>query len=151
MDDALESARAARDAPKISPSQAEIQCQRLKHSRTALLPFNTPLFVTSSTDFQRSNPALRLFYSTYPCLFTLKTPEIAEVLEQEIGSNTVNELDDYLISPWLNEWVGLEIAVRGLELVGTNGSAWGKWAEEMVQPIAKQSVNSRDLGGRYRD
>lgn len=141
MDNALESARAARDIPKLpisSISPALIQCPRLTHSRTALLPFNAPLFITSSADEPRSNPALRLFYSTYPCLFTLKTSEIAQVIEEDIGSDTINELDDVLLTPWLKEWVGLETAVRGSELVGTNGSAWGKWAEEMVQPIAKQ-------------
>lgn len=138
MDDALESARAQRDIPKIPASQAQIACPRLKHSKSTLLPFNTPLFLTSSSEEQRSQPALRLFYSTYPCLFTLSTPEISEVVSKAIGSNTVNELDEYVLSPWLRDWVGLEIAVRGSELVGTNGSAWGKWAEEMVQPIAKQ-------------
>ena len=138
MDDALASARAARDTPNLPTSQAKLQCARLKHSKTASLPFNTPIFITSSTEEQRTNPALRLFYSTYPCLFTLSTTEIAEVVAQETGVNTVNDLDDYVLSPWLRDWVGSEAAVRGVELVGTNGSAWGKWAEEMVQPIAKQ-------------
>jgi hypothetical protein len=34
------------------------------------------------------------------------------------------------------KFIGWEVAARSKELVGTNGTAWGKWAEEMVQPIA---------------
>lgn len=133
-----ESRAERRPGPSTPVTPANIACPRLKHSRTSLLPFNTPLFLTASTDDTRSHPALRLFYSTYPCLFTLNTPEIAKIVDREIGQNSVNEMDGYVLSSWLREWVGLETAARGNELVGTNGSAWGKWAEQMVQPIARK-------------
>lgn len=135
----VEEARAERrPATRATVAPPNIACPRLKHTKTSLLPFNAPLFLTASTDETRNNPALRLFYSAYPCLFTLNTPEIAKIVSREIGQNSVNKLDGYLLSPWLREWVGLETAARGNELVGTNGSAWGKWAEQMVRPIAKK-------------
>lgn len=135
----VEQSRVERRPPSTTPVKpANIACPRLKHTKQSLLPFNTPLFLTASTDETRSHPALRLFYSTYPCLFTLNTPEIAKIVDREVGLNTVNDLDGYVLSPWLREWVGLEVAARGDELVGTNGSAWGKWAEQMVQPLARE-------------
>ena len=48
----------------------------------------------------------------------------------------VNALDGYEMSGWVENLIGLEITARSRELIGTNGTAWGKWAEEMVQPIA---------------
>lgn len=144
IDSALEKARANRPPPdsKSLVAQAkgstELVCPRIKHSVTSKLAFNTPLFLTTSADDPQSHPALRLFYSTYPCIFTLRTPEIMAVLDEDIPQGTVNKLDGYDLAPWLHEWVGWEVAARAQELVTTNGSAWGKWAEEMVQPIAKE-------------
>jgi len=55
---------------------------------------------------------------------------------QSLENGLINALDGYEMSGWVERFIGLEIAARSRELVGTNGTAWGKWAEEMVQPIA---------------
>jgi len=114
-----------------------IPCPRLLHSRSTLLPLNTPLFISHSTSDPQSHAALRLFYSTYPCLFTLDTPQIRSIVNQSLKQGLVNGLDGYDMSGWVEKWIGWEIAARSRELVVTNETAWGKWAEEMVQPIAK--------------
>jgi hypothetical protein len=135
IDQALLDARLQR--PKQSTStESLIPCPRLLHSKSSLLPLNTPLFLSHSTSDPQSNAALRLFYSTYPCLFTLDTPEIRRVLDKSLEKGVVNGLDGYEMSEWVKKFIGWEVAARSKELVGTNGTAWGKWAEEMVQPIA---------------
>jgi hypothetical protein len=122
---------------RLKHAKSGIQCPRLLHSKTTLLPLNTPLFLSASTNDPQSHPALRLLYSTYPCLFTLDTPEIREIVDQELGEGLINDLDGYDISEWVRKWVAWEVAARGREVVGTNGTAWGKWAEEIVQPVAR--------------
>jgi hypothetical protein len=139
LDPALADARALRQIKRGAYSPSKIPCPRLLHSKTSLLPLNTPLFISSSSANLHSHPALRLFYSTFPCIFTLDTPEINAVLEARLGAEgeVVNDPDGYEMGPWMREWVGAEVAARAAEVVGTHGTAWGKWAEEMVQPVAK--------------
>jgi hypothetical protein len=67
-------ARSLRQIKKGAYSPSKIPCPRLLHSKTSLLPLNTPLFISSSSANLHSHPALRLFYSTFPCIFTLDTP-----------------------------------------------------------------------------
>jgi hypothetical protein len=69
-------------------------------------------------------------------LFTLDTPEIRGILDMSLEKGVVNGLDGYDMSEWVEKLIGWEVAARSKELVGTNGTALGKWAEEMVQPIA---------------
>jgi hypothetical protein len=141
MDFTLADARSQRPSTKPQKISAlsDLPCPRLLHLKPSLLPLNVPFFISTAIPDPQSHPALRLFYSTYPCIFTLDTPEIKAVVHKHLHAEErlVNELDGYELGPWLERWVGAEVAVRGAELVGTNGSAWGKWAEEMVQPIAK--------------
>jgi hypothetical protein len=57
-------------------------------------------------------------------------------LDKSLEKGVANGLDGYAMSGWVEKFIGWEVAARSKELVGTNGTAWGKWAEEMVQPIA---------------
>lgn len=135
IDQNLLDARSKRPKSALSTTSA-IPCPRLLHTKFSLLPLNTPLFLSHSTADPQSEAALRLFYSTYPCLFTLDTPEIRKIVDETLKQSLVNELDGYEMNGWVKKWIGWEVASRSRELVGTNGTAWGKWAEEMVQPIA---------------
>jgi hypothetical protein len=136
IDQAMVDARSQRPKPSLS-TESTIPCPRLLHSKYSLLPLNTPLFLSHSTTDSQSHAALRLFYSTYPCLFTLNTPMIREIVDESTKNGLINELDGYEMSAWVEKWIEWEVASRSRELVSTNGTAWGKWAEEMVQPIAK--------------
>jgi hypothetical protein len=135
IDQAMVDARSQRPTPSLS-TESTIPCPRLLHSKYSLLPLNTPLFLSHSTTDPQSHAALRLFYSTYPCLFTLKST-IREIVDESTKNGLINELDGYEMSAWVEKWIEWEVASRSRELVSTNGTAWGKWAEEMVQPIAK--------------
>lgn len=134
-DPVLQDALAVR--PKVRSTGSGIPCPRLLHSKTTLLPLNTPLFLSTSTTNPQDHAALRLLHSTYPCLFTLDTPEIRKIVDGTLKKRLVNKLDEYEMSGWIEKWIGLEVAARAREVVGTNGTAWSKWAEEVVQPIAK--------------
>jgi hypothetical protein len=123
--------------PKVRSTGSGIPCPRLLHSKTSLLPLNTPVFLSTSTTDPQDHAALRLFYSTYPCLFTLDTPEIRKIVDKSLMKGLVNKLDGYEMSGWVEKWIRLEVVARGREVVGTNGTAWSKWAEEVVQPLAK--------------
>ena len=135
IDQTLLDARSHRPERSMS-TVSMIPCPRLLHSKSSLLPFNIPLFLSHSTADPQSQAALRLFYSTYPCLVTLDTPDIRRIVDKSLENGLVNALDGYEMSGWVEKFIGLEVAARSRELVGTNGTAWSKWAEEMVQPIA---------------
>lgn len=127
--------------PDGNPALHSLACPRLRHTKKSLMAFNTPLFIASPSQSQpeeqaqqvQHDPSFRLFYSTFPCIFTLHSPEIATIVAEALDG--VVGPDGVELRGWVSEWVGEEVVAHGRVVVdsgvggdgdgeGTGGGIW---------------------------
>ena len=110
----------------IHPS---LSCRGLFHSDPRLLQLNTPIFLATDSKIPTSDPALRLFFDTFPCIFVLAdflsmqpTDVNAEPLElaQELRG-LVNSEDGVALAGFFYPLIDAMVASKGRDMLGTSG------------------------------
>ncbi|GAA5924946.1 hypothetical protein JCM1841_005376 [Sporobolomyces salmonicolor] len=129
----LPRARSGRPSQPLSPS---LHCRRpLYPSTSPFAPLNTPLYIATDSRAPTTDPALRIFFDTFPCAFLLGdfAKRIEGVSEEGIagleelvrgGGRWTSEWDGQEMSKYLFPFLEAEIAARGVEVVGTPESTF---------------------------
>ncbi|GAA5870505.1 hypothetical protein JCM1840_004783 [Sporobolomyces johnsonii] len=127
-------ARSGRPSQPLSPL---LHCRRPLYPPTSpLAPLNTPLYIATDSRAPTTDPALRIFFDTFPCTFVLGdfVERIEGVSEEGIagleelvrggGGRWTSEWDGQEMSKYLFPFLEAEIAARGVEVVGTPESTF---------------------------
>ncbi|KAN0141572.1 hypothetical protein V8E53_000034 [Lactarius tabidus] len=96
------------------------------HEDHALVPLNVPLFV--ATDIPDS-PALASLRAAFPCMVLLRDLVLPEV--RALG-RLVNAEDGVRLGPFLAPMLEAAIAARGWAVVGTEGSTFSAYVEDLL-------------------
>ncbi|GAA5964023.1 hypothetical protein JCM3765_007844 [Sporobolomyces pararoseus] len=131
--------RAGRPAKPLSPS---LHCRKplWPESNKILSRLNTPLYIATDSRSPSTEPALRIFFDWFPCLFLLDdfispTPGVSDEAVPQLVSLTkggeeewVSDWDGSELGAFLYPFLEAEIAARGVEIVGTPGSTFSSYA-----------------------
>lgn len=107
-----------------------LQCPGKLHNEEALLPFNTPIFLATDITSVTSSAALSMIANTFPCLFTLSSPEIREIVQEEIDP-LVSVEEGTPLAPFLTPLLDAAVAARGREVHGTKGSTFSRFVTDV--------------------
>ncbi|KAK4688513.1 hypothetical protein P7C73_g1610, partial [Tremellales sp. Uapishka_1] len=132
--DSYSSAPISSSWTRTRPSQ--LTCPRLPHTTKPKTPFNAPLFLASDSRDPSVHPALRIIYSTFPCIFTLDSDEIKEIVDTELG-DLVNESDGAGLQDLLRPFLDAELAARGKIVSGTRGSTSSRFVVDVESNLVK--------------
>lgn len=120
-----------------------LSCRGLFHSDPRLLHLNTPIFLATDSKIPTSDPALRLFFNTFPCIFVLAdflsgrpTDVNSEPLElaQELGG-LVNSEDGVGLAGFFYPLIDAMVASKGRDMLGTSGSTFSHFATDVLHNV----------------
>lgn len=112
-----------------SPIHESLSCRGELHTAKSGLPLNTPLYLATDSKIPASDPALRVFYDHFPCIFTLG--DFSNAHPTDINAEPMQKLQDVRLLRSKEDGVGFAsffypildamIAARGQDMVGTVG------------------------------
>ncbi|GAA6006516.1 hypothetical protein JCM10207_004959 [Rhodosporidiobolus poonsookiae] len=121
---------AASSAPIETPAHlvaANLTCHAPLHKTKSRLALNTPLFLATDSPSPFTDPALRIFYHTFPCVFLLS--DFAHLPSVERMGTLVNRVDGVPLGRLFTPFLEATVASMGKEIVGTKGSTFSGYAE----------------------
>ncbi|KPV76794.1 uncharacterized protein RHOBADRAFT_12797, partial [Rhodotorula graminis WP1] len=124
--------------PKIrtlddSPLSPTLTCRRPLHSATHLLPFNAPLFIATDSKLGADDPHLAVFFTAFPCTFTLSDFGALESLGRL--NRLRNEDDKTPLAQFLYPQLDAQVAAWGRGLVGTPQSTYSRFAIDVLHQV----------------
>ena len=112
-------------------SSSRIKCAGKRHVAPELVPLNVPLFV--ATDVQDAL-ALAPLRAAFPCTVLLRDLE-EDVLEVGKLNRLVSGEDGVLLAPFLAPLLDAAIMARAWAIVGTEGSTFSTYVEDLLWPL----------------
>lgn len=114
----------------LDPSISRLSCRSPRHTAPHLSILNTPLYVATDAKDPANDPMLSLFMKTFPCIFFLG--DFSNSLE---ALNPLrNGYDDIALKPFLVPFVDAMVASHGWKVVGTEGSTYSRFMEDVLWP-----------------
>lgn len=112
-----------------SPLHSSLSCRKPLYTDESLLALNAPIFLASDSSILDKDPSLKLFFDTFPCIFTLAdfsasspTPINSEPIEafQEL-SRLRNKEDGVPLAGFFYPLIDAMVAAKGRDMLGTPG------------------------------
>ncbi|GAA5898596.1 hypothetical protein JCM6882_000875 [Rhodosporidiobolus microsporus] len=114
----------------FSSASTRSTCRSALHVSPSLLPLNTPLFLATDSPTPVTDPALRLFRQTFPCIFLLS--DFSHLAGVERMKRLVNEVNGVGLGRLFTPFLEATVAAMGKEVVGTTGSTFSEYAEKTL-------------------
>ena len=106
----------------------QVRCTGKPHVEPKLVPLNVPLFV--ATDVEDVLVVLAPLRATFPCMVLLR--DLAEIPEVRMLDRLVSADDGVRLGPFLAPLLEAAIVARGWAVVGTEGSTFSTYVEELL-------------------
>ena len=112
-----------------SPLHPSLTCRGALHADPRLYKLNIPIFIATDSKSPSTDPALRLFFDTFPCVFTLEDflgsyPTIinADLPIEELQKLQAmrNKEDGVPLASFFYPILDAMIAAKGRDMLGTN-------------------------------
>ena len=110
------------------PLGGVIKCEGKPHEKPELLALNVPLFV--ATDADDDGLALAPLRAAFPCIVLLR--DLADIPEVRMLNGLVSAEDGVALGPFLAPLLSAAIAARGWGVVGTEGSTFSAYIEDLL-------------------
>ena len=126
-----------------SPLHPSLTCRGALHADPRLYALNTPIFLATDSKTLTTDPALQLFFDTFPCIFTLGdfTGSVPSLINADLPMDDLQTLkafrnreDGVDLARFLYPMLDAMIAARGRDMLGTN----------MVSASIRNVFRSRD-------
>lgn len=116
-----------------SPLHSSLKCRKALYEEEDLLPLNTPIFLATDSSIPDQDPALKLFFDTFPCIFTLSdfssskpTTLNSEPIPAFEELNRLRNRDDGVpLAGFFYPLIDAMVAAKGRDMLGTPGV--GHW------------------------
>jgi hypothetical protein len=112
---------------RMMPSSMQVKCMGKPHEGHKLVPLNVPLFVATDVEDAQALAPLR---ATFPCMILLR--DLEEIPEVRILDQLVSGDDGVRLGRFLAPLLDAAIAARGWAVVGTEGSTFSTYVEDML-------------------
>lgn len=124
------------DVDSAPPVLRDLTCRSPLHTAPELLPFNKPLYLATDSRDPASDPALAIFFHTFPCTFVLNDFDRPSELNGGVVVESVqqmsrleNENDRMPLGRLFLPFLEAVIAAKAELVSGTPGSTFsGEWA-----------------------
>lgn len=113
---------------KSAQSLNSLSCPGKPHDSAALVPFNTPIYISTDAMTPSTHPALQIWYQTFPCVFTMESKGLEGHLKGL--HKLVNPLDGDAFGDRLRPILDGMIGMGADGVVETRGSASSSWIVE---------------------
>lgn len=106
------------------------QCRSPRHVDERYQLLNVPLYIATDLTDVEANPSLSIFRDTFPCIFFLKD------FAQEMGllEKIRSPYDNVNLVPFLLPFVDALVVGKATKFVGTEGSTFSKFIDEILWP-----------------
>lgn len=111
----------------LMPRSLQVRCRGRAHGEAKLVPLNVPLFV--ATDVEDA-VVLAPLQAAFPCMILLR--DLAEIPEVRLLDGLVSADDGVGLGSFLAPLLDAEIVARGWAVVGTEGSTFSTYVEELL-------------------
>jgi hypothetical protein len=111
------------------PLHPSLSCRGPVHTSPELLPLNTPIYIATDSSIPDKDPSLRLFFDTFPCIFTLADLSVSrptslnsEPIEEFEELNRLRNAEDHVpLAGFFYPLLDAMIASKGRDMLGTPG------------------------------
>ena len=112
----------------ISAMPSSMNCRFPRHRRHHYQMLNTPLYISTDIENPRTHPQLSIFRRTFPCIFFLEDfPKEIEPLNQ-----LSSPIDEVNLGSFLRPFVDALVVSKGIKVLGTEGSTFSKFIEDIL-------------------
>lgn len=111
----------------VMPRSWQVRCTREAHQEVKLVPLNVPLFVATDVEDVLVLAPLR---AAFPCMILLR--DLAEIAEVRMLDRLVSADDGVRLGSFLVPLLDAAIVARGWAVVGTEGSTFSTYVEELL-------------------
>ncbi|CAD6580668.1 MAG: hypothetical protein CYPHOPRED_001331 [Cyphobasidiales sp. Tagirdzhanova-0007] len=126
-----------------STLHSSLSCRGEYHADPRLIVLNTPLFLATDSKIPSSDPALRLFFDTFPCTFILSDfsnsqPTIINqepIVDLRNLDGLINKEDGVPLAGFLYPLVDAMVAAKGRDMLGTPGSTFSRFAVDVLHQV----------------
>lgn len=118
-------------APQVQvapPNLKALRCRSRLHTAPQYTILNTPLYIATDAADPVKDPSLSLFLRTFPCVFFL-----GDFVDHTQSLNMLrNDYDGIELKRFLLPFVDAMVAGRAREIVGTEGSTFSRFVEDVL-------------------
>lgn len=112
-----------------SPLHKSVHCRKPLYTERELLLLNTPIFLATDSSIPDKDPALKIFFDTFPCIFTLSdfsSPKPTSLHSEPIQAfeelNQLRNRDDGVpLAKFFYPLIDAMVAAKGRDMLGTPG------------------------------
>ena len=116
-------------SPSNSPLDSSLSCRGSYHADPRMLVLNTPVFLATDSKIPSMDPALQIFFNTFPCLFTLAdfsnsqptTINKKPIVQLMKFNGLINGEDGVPLAGFFYPLVDAMAAAKGRDILGTTG------------------------------
>jgi len=112
---------------RVMPRSLQVRCTGKAHGEPKLIPLNVPLFVATDVEDALLLAPLR---AAFPCMILLR--DLAEIPEVRMLDRLVSADDGVGLGSFLAPLLDAAIAARGWAVVGTEGSTFSTYVEDLL-------------------
>jgi len=124
----LKSFITASPTPFLFPSSPRLKCRWRRHPEARYRLLNVPLYIATDLENPDINPLLSTFRKTFPCIFFLKD-FAAETQPLEELTSPYDGVD---LRHFALPFIDALVLGRALKVVGTEGSTFSQFAEDVL-------------------